>query len=320
MNTRFKIKLPVFLLVFLPFLAFAQEPKILTVEGEAQVEFPDTKSRTEVEKEAHEKASIDALEKAFGTMVIRGNSTYMKNVNTGQETKTTTNFNSIANSQVKGEVVDFSDENFEVMEGTGTIKRKKVTIRELKCTAKFKVRELADDVPDFDAFSLVCPDPGCKTTSFKDKNSLYLYFKSPYDGFLAVYLDNGKSSQCLLPYPHMPKSFDNGVAMSGSKEYILFAKNDEDYFGSPALVDQYELYAEDQLEQDRMFVIFARTPIANPGLKTGIDDNMLTAEEKANRYTLPKSLPSEDFQKWMIKNQTHRTDLKVMYIDITIQK
>ena len=147
-----------------------------------------------------------------------------------------------------------------------------------------------------------------------------MYFKSPYDGYLAIYLDNGKTSQCLLPYPKMPKSFDNGVPISGGKEYILFARNNINYFGSPALVDQYELYADEEQEQDRLFVIFSRTPIANPGLKTGLDDNILTAQEKANRYTLPKSLESEDFQKWMIKNRTHRTDLKVMIIDITIQK
>ena len=46
-------------------------------EGSAQVEFPDYKSRQQVEKEAEDQAIINALENAFGRAVIESNSTYL---------------------------------------------------------------------------------------------------------------------------------------------------------------------------------------------------------------------------------------------------
>ena len=313
--------IPVFLLVLVPLLTCGQKPEVRTVEGESQVEFPDTRSRHDVEKEALEKASITALERAFGTVVIRGNSTYMKNLNTGKETQTSVVFNSIANTYVKGEVVEVLDQNFEEVQGVATIDGKKKAIRELKCTAKFSVRELSDDVPDFEAFPLQCPDPGCRTTSFKDKSSLFLYFKSPYDGYLAVYLDNGNTAQCLLPYARMSGSFDNGVPLQGGKEYIFFSRQPAySYFDNTVFVDEYEMSTEDSQEQDRLFVIFSRSAIASPGLQTGLDEKLLSPDEKSRQYKVPKSLYSEDFQKWLIKNRTHKSDLRVMTIDITIQK
>ncbi|MCX6287986.1 MAG: hypothetical protein NTY96_12815 [Bacteroidetes bacterium] len=318
---RFRSGIPLFLLVLFPFFAISQKPEIRTVEGESQVEFPDIRSRHDVEKEALEKASITALEKAFGTVVIRGNSTYMKNLNTGKETKTSVVFNSIANTYVKGEVIDAFDQNFEEVQGLATIDGKKKAIRELKCTATFKVRELTDDVPDFEAIPLQCPDLGCNTTSFKYKGSLFLYFKSPYDGYLAVYLDNGTTAQCLLPYTRMSETFENGVPLKGGKEYIFFSRQPAfSYFDNTVFVDEYELSAEDSQEQNRLFVIFSRSAIASPGLQTGLDDKLLSPDEKARQYKVPKSLYSEDFQKWLIRNRTHKSDLRVMPIDITIQK
>jgi len=316
-----RLGIPVFLLVLLHYFAYAQKPEIRIVEGESQVEFPDSRSRREVEKEALDKASIMALEKAFGTVVIKGNSTYMKNVNTGKETKTNVVFNSIANTYVKGEVISVLDKTYEEIQGVTVIEGKKKTIRELKCTAKFRVRELSDDVPDFEASPLQCPDPGCKTTSFKDKSPLFLYFNSMYDGYIAVYLDNGKTAQCLLPYARMPETFENGVSLKGGKEYILFsAKRPYDYFGNTAFVDEYELSAADMLEQDRLFVIFSHSPVTKPDLQTNLDHEILTPEERARQYKVPKSLSSEDFQKWLIRNRTHKSDLRVMTFDITIQK
>ena len=222
--------------------------------------FP-TPSRHDVEKEALDKASINALEKAFGTVMIRGNSTYMKNLNTGKESETSVVFNTIANTYVKGEVVEVLGQEFEEVQGIATIDGKKKVIRELKCTANFRVRELTDDVPDFEAFPLQCPDPACRTTEFKDKGSLFLHFKSPYDGFLAVYLDNGTTAQCLLPYSRMTDNFSNGIPVKGGKDYLFFSRQpDFSYFDNNAVVDEYELSAESSLDQT-VFSSFSPTPL-----------------------------------------------------------
>jgi hypothetical protein len=285
------------------------------------VEFPDSKSRDQVEKEALEKASINALEKAFGVVLIKGNSTYMKNMNTGKETQTSVVFNSIANTYVKGEVLEVIRPNYEVAEGFTTINGKKVTVRELLCKARFKVKEITDDVPEFEAFTMQCTDPGCRTTSFKDKGSLFLWFKSPDEGYLAVWLDNGKTSQCLFPYSRMPDNFDNGVLMKANKEYVLFSRQPSfTYFDPPGTADEYEMAADGDMEQNRLFVVFAKTPITSPAPQQANEKEQLSNADRALHYRLPEELPSEDFQKWIIRNRTHKPDLRVMHIDISIQK
>ncbi|MEI7981235.1 MAG: hypothetical protein WCI71_06250, partial [Bacteroidota bacterium] len=189
-----------FILLFIPNLMMGQEDKIVRAGGTAQVEFPDSKSRSQVEKEAEELATTNALEQAFGRAVIQGNSTYLKNITTGKETETSTTFNMIANTMVKGEVIEILDRKFEEVKGIRTIDGKKGEIRELKCEVYIKARELSESVVDFESYPLSCTNPGCRTTTFKNNDPLYLYFKSPKSGFLTVFLDDGKECQRLLPY------------------------------------------------------------------------------------------------------------------------
>jgi hypothetical protein len=54
-------------------LLFSQ--KIVTSKGSAQIEIPDNLSRNEVKSKVRELATIDALERAFGRVIIQGNST-----------------------------------------------------------------------------------------------------------------------------------------------------------------------------------------------------------------------------------------------------
>ena len=92
-----------FIIVLCSAWLFSQ--KTVTVKGTAQVEFPDNLTREEVKRQAKEKATIDALERAFGRVVIQGNTTYLSNVQTGKQIETKSAFNTIANTSVKGEVV-----------------------------------------------------------------------------------------------------------------------------------------------------------------------------------------------------------------------
>jgi len=316
-----------FILLF--FGAFAQESRVVTVEGEAQIEFPESKSLIQVKKEAFDKAKINALERAFGTQVIQGNSTYLKNLSTGEQTRTSTVFNTIANTYVKGDVIDVLDEKYEEISGETKIGGKKKIVREIKCTVRVKARELNETTPEFEALTLDCAGIRCKTTEFKDKGTLFLYFKSPSDGFLSVFLDDGKVSQCLLPYPNMPRTFENGVPIAGNKGYLLFSTRinpnnpeTQDLAGAEfkPFIEEYELYAESQFDQNRLFVIFSKSRLETPSLLQGLNSESLSDFEKQKGYKVPKGLNSEDFQKWLIKSQQRKQDLNVMPIDITITK
>ena len=61
--------------IFISPICLAQ--KKTKTSGEAQIELTKDKSRLEVEKEAENLATINALERAFGRVVVQGNSTYL---------------------------------------------------------------------------------------------------------------------------------------------------------------------------------------------------------------------------------------------------
>lgn len=309
------------LVLLFPLLAFGQEARTVDTDGEAQVEFPDTRSRQQVEQDALEKAQVNALEKAFGRAVIEGNSTYLKNLSTGKQTQTNTVFNMIANTYVKGEVIEILSKKFEEIEGTAVIDGKKKKIREVKCTVEVKARELSDATPDYEAYPLGCLNTGCRKTEFKNNEQLYLYFKSASAGYLSVFLDDGKVAQSLIPYQTMPKKYENGVPIEPNKEYILFSRDPAyTYFETRAVTDEIVCSAETSLDQNRLFVIFSKSPVETPALLPGLNSQTLTDFEKDKGYKVPKALNSEDFQKWLIKSRIRKQDLRVVPIDITIAK
>ncbi len=297
----------------------AQE--VVTVTGQAQVDYPDFKSRKQVEKDASDLAIVNALEVAFGRAVIEGNSTYVSNLNSGQKTQTSTVFNMIANTYVKGEVVEIIDQEFREVKGIAEIGGKKKEIRELNCKVKIRARELPDEAPEFLATPLACPDLKCARTDFKTDESIYLYFRSPANGYLSVFLDDGKVAQRLLPYSAMTGASENGASIEGNKDYMLFSRSDEhNYFGSRQVVDEYQLYAETPHDQNRIFILFSPTPIETPALRSGLNQQILTDFEKDKGYRIPRATESEKFQDWLIKSRLRKKDLSVKMIDITITK
>ncbi len=314
-------KLISLLLLILPWGVNAQQGKIVTIEGSAQVEFPDYKSRQQVEKEAEDQAIINALENAFGRAVIESNSTYLSNINTGEKVETNTCFNMIANTYVKGEVLNFLDKKCEEIPGVKLSDGRRIPVKDLKCTVKIEARELSESLPEFESYPLSCLHINCKTTSFKNNDPFYLYFKSPVSGYLTVFIDDGKKSQRLLPYQGANGNYEEGVPITADKEYYLFSREKNySYFGDDSKADEYSMVAEKIQDQNRVFVVFSTTPIPKPGLKEGMGTEELSDIEKQGGWKVPKALSSKEFQDWLIKNRIHNKNISVKTIDITISK
>ena len=313
---------PVFLLFLLlcnPFVFSQNEISIAT--GEAQVDWTADKSELQVKKEAEDEATINALERAFGRIIIQGNSTYLKNLNTGELVETTTIFNSIANSNVKGDVVEVLNVRFEEKEGFAVLEGKKSKIRAMKCFIRLKAKPVTEETPDFEAYTLDCPDPRCINTAFSDNDPFFLAFKSPSPGYLSVFLDDGKRCQELLPYRRMPDRFQDGIPITAGTEYLFFSKKPE--FAPEGLkdyTDEYFLRSESPMDQVRIFVVFSSTPLRNLVMGEGDRNELLKDSEQSQGYKLPKETSSEDFQRWLINTQGRKKDLRVTRVDITIAK
>jgi hypothetical protein len=300
------------ILVFATAMSFSQ--KSVKVTGTAQVEFPDNMTRQDVKNHAQELATIDALEKAFGRVVIQGNSTYLSNVQTGKQTETKSVFNTIANTSVKGEVLNVISVVFTDLTGTRTIEGKKETYVEMKCDIEIEAREITTPPVNFIAHTLNCTEERCKTTDFRIDDPLYMFFSSPSSGYISIFLDEDGNTQCLYPYNTMPAEFEGGVPVAADKKYILFSEKPEfNYFPGKKYITPYLLYTTSPRSINRLFIIFSKQPLNKPSLSE--------VQVVEGGYKLPKSLKSEDFQRWLNKYRSYeKANVEVDYIDITITK
>ena len=316
------LKIISFIIIFSSFLnSFAQE-RIVTSTGTSMVDFPDYKSRIEVEKEAEELAIINALERAFGRLVIQGNSTFIKNVNTGEQTKTFSSFNMIGNTYVKGEVLEIIEKDFNEKKGIKKMDKQEKEYKELECIIKIKARELSEVPVSMTAYPLKTANKFSKITEYHVGDTLYFYFSSEENGYLSIFFDDNNYSYCLLPYKNVPDQYKAGIPVESGKEYILFSsKYNKQYFKDLVpYQDTYVLTTNEMFEMDRLFIIFSKQPINKPVYKDNIDENIINEIQKKQGYTLPDALKSEDFQHWLMKNRSIRKDIQVKYVDITVSK
>jgi hypothetical protein len=255
----------------------------------------------QVKNKLTELATIDALEKAFGRVVIQGNATYISNLQTGQEVQTNTVFNTIANTSVKGEVEKVINIQFTDIEGFKTVDRNKEKVIEILCEIEIMAREIVTPPVVFSSFPLGCLDEKCRSSKFKNNDRLYLFFSSPMSGYLTVYLDVKDSTQCLFPNLYMGPEFEGGVPMEADKKYILFS--DVEYY----------LYTKSLQDMNRLFIIFSKNQLNKPSLAWG--------QTLADGYLLPKSLSSEDFQRWLNNYRSStKGDVQVSIEDIIITR
>lgn len=294
-----------------------EKRKIIRTNGEAQIEYnPKYETLIEVQQKAEKAATVNALEKAFGVIVVQGNTTYIKNISTGKKTKSEAIFNMIGNTMVKGEVLEVVKKKFK------TLKNKKKEPVEIYCKITIKAREISENKLDIKTICLSKEDKNFATNDFFDGSDFFLFFQSPKKGYLTVYLDDGKEAQRLLPYNEMPEKYSGGVPINSDKEYIFFSDSPEynTYRNSDFEIDTYELYANEQKDINRIIIIFSENEINKPRLKKEPNEDILTTEEKEQGYNLPPSLKSGNLQRWLIKNRCIREDIQVEIKYITISK
>lgn len=301
-------------------LAAQDKPTIQIVTGEATDELTDKISLSELKKNLKELATINALENAYGTAVIQGNTINVQGKSDGSKagSNNQSSFNIIGNTIVKGEVVEELECKYSDDYRTTKVEGKKIEHRYIKCTIKAKAREIEDAPVVFEAYPVACENSKCKTNSFKTKDAMYFYFKSPVSGYLSIFIDNNKTSDRILPYSKVPADFENGIPVEADKEYIFFSNKFNYFPDKPVLVDELEMSTDQEQESDLLFVVFSTKPIAKPSLKENFTIENLTAEEIKKRYTVPKSMGSSDFQRWKVQNMVLRKDMRVVGMPITI--
>lgn len=262
-----------FLLCAFCLTAFSQ--KLKTVEAEYTYHASENVTLEQARRTALERAKIQALADAFGTVVSQYNTTRVQN--NGEQSKV--DFFSLGESAVKGEWIEtireeFDDPKFE--DGMTVI----------TCRVKGRAREILTTKIGLEALVL----RGGTTRQYEDDvfidgNWCYLSFRSPAKGYLAIYLiDEFQQANRIAP------------------------EDGQDYF--EVVADSTYLFYEEQplimtLEggtvQNEFYFVFSPRPFGmevSETAKHNTDLRQYEWEHKAS-FTLPSVLSVTRFQKWL---------------------
>ena len=287
-----KLRLVFILLLFVNLLSI-QAQKIERVHGEYTYHVPENITLEEGKRIALERAKIQALADAFGTIVSQNNSTIVKNENG----RSSVDFFSLGGSEVKGEWIETTGEpTYHIYYESNMLV--------VKAEVTGKARKIKNVGVCFDARVLRNgTELKFESNEFQNGDDLYLYFKSPMDGYLVVYLvdENAEQAYCLLPYKN-----SNGQAYKilHDTPYVFFSK--EKAGKEQNEVDEYVMTCNHSVEQNVVYVIFSPNAFAKMNMDR-IEANF------------PSRLSLKEFQKMLLKYYVKNNGIQKQSIILKIR-
>lgn len=302
MLKTFKVPIKFFFLAFLlnaSLMLNAQ--KMVVTTGTSSVPIERNMTENEAYNQAENLAIINAIENAFGTYAEQQMDMTIK--------EGTTSYDIYGGTKVRGQWIKTIDkkfgENFETQKtDKGIISKKYVT-----CTIKGKVRQ---SVPKAILEYEILNDPNLlsRTLSFYNEEELYVYFKSPVNGFLSIFLEDDKAVYRLLPYENMENDYESGVPIINDTDYIFFSPDFNSFPGYS--VDEIELYTSKiNVEYNYIYIIFSRDEYVKPMLENSSD-----IKDK----NIPKQLSTKKFQQWLFTNRASSKSFQDIKIKISINQ
>ena len=173
-------------------------------------------SKQEAETLSVQRARLDAISKAFGAVYSQDNASYIKNNSNGAATKTESKYSFLSRSFVNGEWLEDVEKPY--VRFFQDKEEDWVAVR-----VKGKIREILSNPVSFSALSLSCPLVTCSTTEFNHQQDLYLYFKAPMDGYLAVYLEVPEENVTYRLLPYKLAGSKTCLPVKGDQEYVFFS-------------------------------------------------------------------------------------------------
>lgn len=278
---------------------FSYGQKIKKVSASIVYYAPDNVTPAQARHTALERAKIQAIADAFGTIVSQTNTTHTE-IHNGESS---TDFSSLGLSEVKGEWIETIGEPVyleSIEQGMWVI----------KCTVKGRARELKSVSVEFDAKILKNgTERKFASENFKDGDLLYLSFITPKDGYIAVYiLDAEKNVICLLPYE---EDSDGQEFVRHGQEYVFFSPKIElvDGYIEKVInnVDGVCLGCNEEMEMNQMYIIFS-------------PNQFTKAVDYKDKRTGLRTLPQEQFQKWLSECRSLDPQMSVEIKNIQVSK
>lgn len=284
-------------LYFLSSVTMAQE--IRKVHGKYQLRMELNMTENDTRKLAEEMAKIDALQKTFGSIVDQE---FNMMIESGIP-----DYNIISKTETKGEWVETTRRVFyEDLKAETTIDGER-NIKWITCEIRGRAREVKPRA-HIDFYPLNCPNLSCRTTEIVDDGNLYLYFRSPVDGYLSVFIDDGNLITRLLPDCYASKEFESGVFVKGDQQYIFFSREDNSL--PQKTVEKYRMFTSKKFEFNYLYIVFSESQFVKP---------ILDEKQFKNGIIQPKSLSSKEFQEWLAENRYASDSFQKRQIAITVK-
>ena len=264
------------------------------VEGTYVYVAPENTTVEEAKRTALNRAKIQALADAFGTVVSQTNATHVRNA----DGKTSTDFVSVGGSEVKGEWIEtIGEPEYQVEFKQNALV---VTVK-----VRGRARPIVSQRADLDIKILRNGiEDKFEDADFRNGDDLFLSFRSPVDGYLAIYLvDSEPRAYCLLPYREQK---DGIYRVEANKRYVFFNKKVAAQ-NERHLVDEYVMTCEGQSEHNQLYIVFS------PNQFVKANDNRLSG-------TLPRELDNDDFIRWLSKNKRLDDQLNSVVLSLTVTK
>lgn len=280
---------------------------IKRVIGEAEYFSPSSESPDEARAKAIREAQIDAMNREFGTTL----SERILVITDTHEGHTKNTSRSFGESQVNGDWLR-------------NLKDPEVTIQTVDHGTIYYVkvygeaREMNHKIIDVDC-RILCngTDPNrniLRGDKFIYGDEMYVYFTSPVDGWLAIYLiddDDERTTQCLLPYDKQPV---DAYPIIADKEYVFFSKLTSE--------PEYAVYATRMIMESRkqtdlndLYVIFS------PNKFTKVSSTVHKSDKgEPDVDLMPRETTFDRFDKWLYKQRRQDADLQSIPFTFSISK
>lgn len=281
-------------LCLLSFCVFAQRMEKVTAEYVYHA--PDNISLEEAKRIALDRAKIQVIADVFGTIVSQSNFTAVTNRNG----KSDVDFFSSGGSEVKGEWIEsIGEPEYAISYEQGMLV--------IKASIVGRIREIISAGVNFKA-SVLCNGTDLKYErhDFRSGDDLYLYFQSPMDGYLVVYLvDDLQMVYCLLPYRNQGSG---AYTVKANTSYILFSKK-KSINNEVSLVDEYVMTCLREKEFNRIYVIFSPNKFSKAS----------TRKQQSGEVS-PYELTLKEFQRWLTDCRKYDKDMSLEIKDITVSR
>lgn len=290
--------------------ALGKEPKVKTVTVEHDYVLNPKETPAEGRFRAIEEAKIKGIIDEFGSTMSQTNYTQISN-------ETDSRFDSFSQSDANGEWLKTIDEKVTEHHGDGT------TVYHVKL--KGQIREIVSNRIDLDwAVMANGTDPRrdrVRDERFYVGDYMYIYFMSPVDGYLAVYLsdcgDVDQPTQCLLPYYGSP---DGAVRIEANKPYIFFSRDHADAAVTGRL-SRIKFNSHNPVDYNRLYILFSPNEFVKVVDRESTAAGTVAYDSRGNAINLmPRQTDFKRFQDWLTKTRLKDPDMQNIGLLLKIEK